>query len=149
MAIGEICNREVVVVQADTPVSEAAGLMRQHHVGDLVVVRESGGRNEPIGIVTDRDLVVEVMAAELNPATLAVGDIMGRELVKVKEDAGVFESIRYMRDHGVRRMPVVDARGGLAGIITLDDVLALLAEELAELSRLTEREQKKEAGSRR
>ncbi len=149
MAIGEICNREVVVVQANTPVSEAARLMRQHHVGDLVVVRESGGRNEPIGIVTDRDLVVEVMAAELNPATLAVGDIMGLDLVKVKEDTGVFESIRDMRDHGVRRLPVVDARGALAGIITLDDVLALLAEEMAELSRLTEREQKKETGSRR
>jgi CBS domain-containing protein len=149
MAIGEICNREVVVVQAGTPVSEAAMLMRQHHVGDLVVVREYSGRNEPIGIVTDRDLVVEVMAAELDPAILTVNDIMGQELVKVKEDAGVFESIRYMRDHGVRRMPVVDARGGLAGIVTLDDLLELLGEELSELSKLTRREQTREAGTRR
>lgn len=149
MAIGEICNREVVVVREDATVAEAARLMRQFHVGDLVVVRERAGRNEPIGIVTDRDLVVEVMAANLDAATVSVGEIMGRELVQVREDTGVYESIRYMRDRGVRRMPVVDASGGLAGIVTLDDLLELLSEEISELSRLTRREQNKEAGSRR
>lgn len=148
MAIGEICNRDVVVVNAGDSVVEAAQLMREHHVGDVVVVRENGGRNEPIGIVTDRDLVVEVMAEDLDPATLTVGEIMGQDLVKVSEDTGVFESIRYMREKGVRRMPVVDARGGLAGIISLDDVLELLSEELAELSRLTQLEQRREADTR-
>jgi len=149
MAVGEICNREVVVVQAGLSVAEAARLMRQHHVGDLVVVREHGGRNEPVGIVTDRDLVVEVMAAALDSSSLTVGEIMGQELVTVREDTGVFESIRYMRDKGVRRMPVVDARGGLAGIVTVDDLLDLLAEELAGLSKLAQVEQKKETGRRR
>lgn len=148
MAIGEICNREVVVIEAGTTVAEAAQLMREHHVGDLVVVREYSGRNEPIGIVTDRDLVVEVMAAEIDPSTLSVGEIMGLELVKVSENTGVFEAMSYMRDKGVRRMPVVDARGGLAGLVTLDDLLELLSEELAELSKLTRREQAKEAGTR-
>ena len=148
MAIGEICNREVVVVRAGTSVAGAARLMREHHVGDVVVVHENGGRNEPVGIVTDRDLVVEVMAEGLDPATLTVGEIMGRTLATVKEDTGVFEAIRYMRDSGVRRMPVVDECGGLAGIVSLDDLLELLAEEMMYLSRLTQTEQTKEAGTR-
>lgn len=148
MAIGEICNRDVVVVEADASVSDAASLMRQFHVGDLVVVRDNDGRNEPVGIVTDRDLVVEVIAAELDPGGLSVGEIMGPELVKVAEDTGIFEAIRFMREKGVRRMPVVDANGALAGIVSLDDLLEVLSEELAELSRLTRAEQKREADTR-
>ena len=149
MAIGEICNREVVVVEADASVAEAASLMRQFHVGDLVVVRETDGRNEPIGIVTDRDLVLEVLAEELDPGALSVSEIMGAELVKVKEDTGVFEAIRFMREKGVRRMPVVDDSGALAGIVSLDDLLEVLSEELVELSRLTRAEHKREADTRR
>ncbi|HKB59082.1 MAG TPA: CBS domain-containing protein [Gallionellaceae bacterium] len=148
MAIGEICNREVVVVEADASVAEAASLMRQFHVGDLVVVRETDGRNEPIGIVTDRDLVLEVLAEELDPGALSVSEIMGAELVKVKEDTGVFEAIRFMREKGVRRMPVVDDSGALAGIVSLDDLLEVLSEELVELSRLTRAEHKREADTR-
>jgi CBS domain-containing protein len=148
MAIGEVCNREVVVVRSGTSVADAAQLMRTHHVGDVVVVRENGGRNEPIGIVTDRDLVLEVMAEELDPNLLTVGEIMGSGVVVVKEDTGVFESIRYMRENGVRRMPVVDGCGGLAGMVSMDDLLELLAEELMHLSRLTQFEQQKEAGTR-
>ncbi len=149
MAIGEFCNREVVVVGADATVAEAARLMRKHHVGDLVVVRMSAGKNKPIGIVTDRDLVVEVMAAGLDPSTLSVGEIMGQDLAKVKENTGVSEVIRYMRDMGVRRMPVVGSGGALVGLVTLDDLLALLSEELAELTRLTQLEQKRETKRRR
>jgi CBS domain-containing protein len=148
MAIGEICNRDVVVVEADASVTEAASLMRQFHVGDIVVVRDNDGRNEPIGIVTDRDLVLEVMAEELDPGSLSVSEIMGAELVKVQEDTGVFEAIRFMREKGVRRMPVVDRNGALAGIVSLDDLLEVLSEELAELSRLTRTEQKREADTR-
>lgn len=149
MAIGEICNREVVIVSAGTSVAEAAKLMRQYHVGDLVVVREQGGRNEPVGVVTDRDLVIEVMAPGVDATMVTVGDIMAPELVKVKEDTGVFEAIRYMRDHGVRRMPVVDAGGALMGILTLDDLWELLSDELAELAQLVNREQKLETRNRR
>lgn len=148
MAIGEICNREVIIVYPDASVAEAARLMRQHHVGDLVVVREGDERNEPIGIVTDRDLVMETLAPELDAAAITVGDIMAPDLVKVSEDTGVFESIRYMRDMGVRRMPVVDAQGGLAGLIAMDDLLELLSEELAELSRLVRLEQHRETRTR-
>lgn len=148
MAIGEICNREVIIVSPEASVAEAAQLMREHHVGDLVVVRAEDGKTEPIGIITDRDLVMETLATEMDAAVITVGDIMTPELVKVSEDTGVFESIRYMRDMGVRRMPVVDAQGGLAGMIAMDDLLELLSEELAELSRLVRQEQKREVHTR-
>ncbi|HUW27982.1 MAG TPA: CBS domain-containing protein [Sulfuriferula sp.] len=149
MAIGEICNREVIVVAQETTIGEAAQLMRQHHVGDVVVVTEEGGRRKPVGIVTDRDVVVEVVATGLDPAVLTVGDIMVPDLATVPEQTGVFEAIRYMRDQGVRRMPVVGEDGSLIGILALDDLLELLAEELGALARLVTREQGKEIQNRR
>lgn len=149
MAIGEICNREVIVVTQETTIGEAAQLMRQYHVGDVIVVTEEDGRRKPAGIVTDRDVVVEVVATGLDPATLTVGDIMVPDLATVPEKTGVFEAIRYMRDQGVRRMPVVGEDGSLVGILALDDLLELLAEELGALARLVAREQGKEIQNRR
>ncbi|MGA9665868.1 MAG: CBS domain-containing protein [Gallionella sp.] len=149
MPVSEICNREVVVVQRSNTLLEAAQLMRQHHVGDVVVVEDRGGVRVPVGIVTDRDLVVEIMAPAIDQKVFTVGDIMAPELVSVSEDAGMSESIEYMRAKGVRRVPVVDKRGGLVGILTLDDLLELLAEELLSLAKLVRLEQKKETVNRR
>jgi CBS domain-containing protein len=149
MPISEICNREVVIVQRNNTILEAAQLMRQHHVGDVVVVEERGGVKVPVGIVTDRDLVVEIMAPAIDQTVITVGDIMVTELATVKENAGLSETIEYMRAKGVRRVPVVDKGGGLVGILTLDDLLELLAEELLALARLVRHEQKKETMSRR
>lgn len=149
MAIGEICNREVVIVARQTPVIEAARLMRQYHVGDLVVVDEPSGRRRPVGIVTDRDIVIELVAMEVAPQGLCVGDIMSAELATVRETEGVFETIRYMRDKGIRRLPVVDQDGWLQGIVTLDDLLILLAEEMGEMARLIRREMDREQRSRK
>lgn len=148
MAIGEICNREVVIAEKALSVREAAHLMRNHHVGDLVVVEERGGRKHPVGIITDRDIVVEVVAPGVNPEALTVVDIMGAELATVRENEGVFEALRYMRSKGVRRMPVVDGDGGLMGIVTLDDLLSLLAEEMTELAKLVSHERQREATAR-
>jgi CBS domain-containing protein len=144
MPIGEICNREVVIVQRDTTASEAARLMRQHHVGDVVVVDDRGGAKIPAGIVTDRDLVVEIMAPAIDQMAITVGDIMATELATVKENTGIFETIEYMRAKGVRRVPVVDKGGGLIGILALDDLLELLADELLALAKLVRHEQKNE-----
>ena len=149
MSISEVCNREVVVVSAKDSALEAARLMRQHHVGDLLIVEDHGDIRVPVGIVTDRDLVLEVMATKLDPATIAVSDIALSKLVTIKENTGLFESIGYMRSKGVRRLPVVAENGGLVGILTLDDLLELLAEELAELAKLVKYEQKKETTIRR
>lgn len=149
MPIGEICNREVVIAQSNISTLEAAKLMRQHHVGDVLVVEDRNGVRVPVGIVTDRDLVVEIMAPELDQMVITVGDIMAPDLVTVKENTGVFEAIQYMRAKGVRRLPVVDGSGGLVGILTLDDLLELLGEELLALAKLVRHEQKKETMSRR
>ncbi|HSM99049.1 MAG TPA: CBS domain-containing protein [Gallionella sp.] len=149
MPVSEVCNREVVIVQRSDTISEAAQLMRRHHVGDVVVVEDRGGVRVPVGIVTDRDLVVEIIAPELDPAAITVGDVMAPELAVVKEDAGVFEAVQYMRAIGVRRLPVVNDGGGLIGILTLDDMLELLADELSALAKLVKHEQKKETMNRR
>ena len=148
MAIGELCNREVVIAQRETSVLEASRLMRQYHVGDLVVVDETDGMRRPVGIVTDRDVVLEVVSMELDASVLTVGDIMGLELAMVRESDGVFETIRYMRTKGVRRLPVVNSQGVLIGIVTLDDLLELLAEEMSELSQLISREKRLETQTR-
>lgn len=150
MPISEVCNREVVIVQPGETVLEAAQIMRRHHVGDVVVVvEERGGRRVPVGIVTDRDLVLEVMAPQLDPATIAVRDILTADLVTIRKDAGLFEAIEYMHAKGVRRLPVVDDNGGLIGILTLDDLIELLADEMTALARLVKHEQEKETANRR
>jgi CBS-domain-containing membrane protein len=148
MPIGEICNRDVVIVKRNDAVREAAKLMRQHHVGDVVVVEERGGVRVPVGIVTDRDLVVEILATELDPGVITVGDIMERELVAVKESTGIFEAIQYMRSKAVRRLPIVDESGALLGILSLDDLLELLSEELLSIAKLVKHQQRKEATRR-
>ena len=149
MTIGTICNREVITVQRDATVLHAAVLMRQHHVGDVVVIENRKNKTVPIGIVTDRDIVVELVATELDCNVITVGDIIITKLIVVKDSAGVFEAIQLMANKGVRRLPVVDADGGLVGIITLDDLLLLLSKELAAFTKLLTREQKNEATERR
>ncbi len=145
MPIAEICTREVIIAQRDKTALQAAKLMREHNVGTVVVVEERGTCRAPIGIVTDRDLVVEIIASEVDSSFITVGDIMARELTSVKGSCGVYESIQYMRSKGVRRLPVVDDDGSLIGIVTFDDLLLLLAEELSALGRLVEHEQKNDA----
>lgn len=145
MPIGEVCQRKVVIAEFKDSVLYAAQLMRKHHVGDVVVVNKSNGNIFPVGIITDRDLAIEVLAPKLDPNTLTVADIMGSELATIKGDIGVFETIRYMRIKGVRHMPIVDGSGNLIGVTTLDDLFALLADELGLLAKLISHEQKKEA----
>lgn len=148
MPIGEFCNREVVFATRKTSIIEAAQLMRRYHVGDLVVVDEAGGKRVPVGMVTDRDIVIEIIAKSLPVADFTVGDIMGPQLVSVQESEGVVETIRLMRANGIRRIPVIKQDGELAGIMSVDDMLDLLAEELAELAKVAPREQAREARTR-
>jgi CBS domain-containing protein len=145
MPIGEFCNREVVYATRETSIPEAAQLMRQYHVGNLVVVDEIDGKRVPVGIVTDRDMVIEIISQSLDLNAFSVGDIMSPQLVSVQETEGVFETIRLMRTKGIRRIPVVNQKGGLEGIVSADDILDLLAEEMAELAKVAPREQEREA----
>ncbi|MDO9048798.1 MAG: CBS domain-containing protein [Methylobacter sp.] len=148
MSISEFCNREVVFATREMSLPEAAQLMREYHVGDLVVVDEVDGKRMPVGIITDRDIVIEIIAQSLDITEFSVGDIMGPQLVSVQEKEGVFETIRLMRTKGIRRIPVVNQEGGLVGIVSADDILDLLAEEMTELAKVAPREQEREAKTR-
>lgn len=148
MNVGEICSRIVVVAESSMPVQQAAKLMRDHHVGALVVVEEGAGARRPIGIVTDRDMVVEVVAADVDYRTLTVGDIMSERLATLNETAGLFEVIGQMRSGGVRRLVVVDAKEHLLGIVAMDDLISVLAEELSALAQTIRVEQRREAQRR-
>lgn len=141
MSIGDICNRDVVVIDKDASVQEAARLMRQFHVGALVVCDEREGRRVPLGLLTDRDIVVEVLGEGVEIGSVMVGDIMGAKLLTARESDELWETLQRMRQAGVRRLPVVDELGSLQGIVTMDDVVELLADELAQLAKLVTREQ--------
>jgi len=124
--------------------------MRQGHIGSLVIVEQMNvGKRSPVGIVTDRDIVVEVIATGLDPAVITVGDVMERELVVGRESDSVLQTLEIMRFKGVRRLPTVDGEGRLVGIVTVDDILEVLSEELSELSRIVAREQAREASARK
>ncbi|MDD5330276.1 MAG: CBS domain-containing protein [Sulfuricella sp.] len=145
MPIDEFCNREVIFATRKMSIQDAARLMRQHHVGDLVVVEEIGGRRVPVGVVTDRDIVIEIVANALKLEDFTVGDIMSPQLVTVQTDDGVLDTIQLMRSKGVRRIPVVGRDGGLEGVVSADDMLGLLAEEMTDLSKVAPRERAREA----
>lgn len=149
-SIGEICSRDVVFVTRETTVGVAAKLMRHHHVGSLVVVEQlNGGRRLPVGIVTDRDIVVELTAMDLDANTLTVGDIMAEPLITARESEGLLETMEIMRYKGVRRLPIVGGDGQLVGIVTIDDLLEVLAEQMTELAKVVAREQVRESALRR
>ncbi len=147
MTIGQICNRDTVIVRKDDSIAAAAQLMREFHVGSVVVVEEAEGA-KPIGILTDRDLVVEVLAAELGPETVSVGDIMSYELATAQEDDDLWSTLQRMRAKGVRRMPVVNRLGALVGIVSSDDLLEFLVGELGQLVKVFSKEQEREQATR-
>lgn len=149
MNAGELCNREVVFVYRDTRLVEAARLMREHHVGSLIVVVERLSERVPVGILTDRDIVVAVVARELDPRTLTVGEVLADGLATVREQDSLADALRIMRERGVRRLPVLTRSGALAGILTLDDVMDLMAEEMGDFARTVAKERVRETRVRR
>jgi CBS domain-containing protein len=134
MAIGDFCTRDVISALAPANLARAAQLMRENHVGSLVVVEE-GDPLKPIGIITDRDIVTKVVAGEMDARTVTVGEVVeGRELAVVSEKESAVAALRLMRRHGVRRLPVVNAAGQLVGIVTLDDFLELESSAMDDLA---------------
>lgn len=136
MPIREICTRDVAVADRAMTIQEAAQVMRRQHVGNVVVVQDRDGKKVPVGIVTDRDIVVSAVATKLDLEIFTVGDLAMQKLTSCREDEGILECIRKMRLKGIRRMPVVDRDGGLVGIVTVDDVIELLAEEMNAVGKL-------------
>lgn len=148
MSVGQICNRDTVIVRKEESVIDAAKLMREFHVGSVVVVEDVEGGVKPVGILTDRDLVVEILAAELDPNAVAVGDIMSYELASAREEDGLWDTLLRMRAKGIRRLPVVNGQGLLIGILTSDDLLELLAGEIGQLARVVATEREREQSVR-
>ncbi|MCD2517672.1 CBS domain-containing protein [Massilia sp. G4R7] len=148
MHIGQICTSQATHCTRDETVQGAALLMRRQHVGDVIVVDRFDGASVPVGILTDRDIVVSVIAPGLDPASLQVGDIMSEDLLTARDSDDVYETIEKMRLRGIRRVPVVDGSGSLAGIVSADDLLEFLAEEMGELSRISPWQQAHERRAR-
>jgi CBS domain-containing protein len=139
MGIGEICIREVTVMGPDESVRTAAELMERHSVGNVIILEEG----VPSGILTDRDIAIRVVARGLDTEKTTTRDVMSRKLATVKEGAGVGDSIRLMLSARARRLPVLREDGTLAGIVTLDDLLDLLAEEANALVKIVRSQQQR------
>jgi CBS domain-containing protein len=144
MTIGLICNRDAVIIRRDESIHLAAKLMREHHVGSVIVVEDTPLGVKPIGVLTDRDLVVEILAPQLQPEAVSIGDVMSFELVTAGEDDGIWVTLKRMRSQGIRRLPVINQDGVLVGILSMDDILELLVGELNDLVKLTGREREQE-----
>lgn len=149
MAIGEICSREVVFVARSESCAQAARLMRENHVGSLVVVAKVGTPLMPIGMITDRDLAVGVMALGLDPEKTLVEAVMRPRIALVRENEGLGRAIALMRAEGVRRLPVVDADGNLVGVLAADDLIELFADELSGLAAMIGKSARFERAERR
>lgn len=146
MNVGHYCNREVIIAYPEEAIPEAAKLMRQHHVGSLVIVKkiaeddtidhthdEGDTWRIPIGILTDRDIVVELIAEDVDLSAVTIGDVINRKLLMVNEEESLTEVLDRMKEKGVRRVPVTNKTDGLVGILALDDLIELYAEQLSHI----------------
>jgi CBS domain-containing protein len=149
LTTGEICTRNVTIAFRKTTLSGAARLMRENHVGSLVVVEETGGMRIVVGMLTDRDIVTAVVAPDLDLNSFCVEDVMTTDLVTAREDDSLIDLMRAMRRKGVRRVPVIGGQGELIGVVTLDDVLDILAQELSLLVGAIDSEGKRERQMRK
>ena len=128
--VGRMCSKPVVTAQPDDAVLAVARLMRARNVGAVVIVSDGN----PVGLLTDRDLVVEVMARDRDPSATPVREVMRKQPTVIREDASVFDAARALARRRVRRLPVVNRDGRLVGIIALDDILMLLGGEMSNIA---------------
>lgn len=136
MSVGKICTRSVVVVPIDMSVKEAARLMAGREVGTVVIL---DAERRPLGVVTDRDVAVRCVAEGRDPEATAVSEVMSSPMVCVDESTPIESALARMAGIYTRRLAVVDGFGRLVGILAMDDVLELLAEEMESVGRLLAR----------
>jgi CBS domain-containing protein len=148
MLVGEVCNRDVIITEPSDSIYAVAELMRSYHVGDVVVVERRGEQRVPVGIMTDRDIVIELIAKQVDMKSVTVGDAMSTDLLTAQESDQLTELVERMRARGVRRVPVVNGDGGLVGIVAVDDVVGLAAEQLTSLVMLMQKEGRREEAKR-
>jgi len=141
MSLVDLCTRSPIMIAADASLVEAAQQMRARHVGFLVVTAD-GGNGPPLGVLTDRDIVIEVVSEGVDPTTVTAEDAMTREPLVVRSDASPEQVLAQMRAFGVRRAPVVDAAGSVVGVVSLDDILDWLADTLGNAAAVVRHEQR-------
>lgn len=149
MELKQIYKRPVYTITEDAELEDAARLMRDHHVGDLVVIQLSDGKRVPVGILTDRDIVMATVALGVTPSALSVGNVMTRNLVLAREEDSLEQALNQMKDHGVKRIPIVGIDQELLGIVSLEDIMNFVAEEFLSISRISDREKEQELLRRR
>jgi CBS domain-containing protein len=149
MKLKDLCVLDVASCTPQLTIVEAARLMRQYHTGDLVVLDNGDEEREPVGIITDRDIVVEVLAKGLDPAKTTVREIMSTQLVVASASEDYAEALQRMATHGVRRVPVIDEERCVVGIVTLDDMLRVHAAQANRLLDIVGKEQVREQRTRR
>ncbi len=148
MSVADVCSHNVETVTPEIDLAEAARRMRQSHVGDLIVVDGHGATQHPVGIITDRDILVSVTARDVDARDVRVADVMSRDLLTVREHNGIEYALREMRRLGVRRVPVTDERGMLTGVLSIDDIVDHLATQLGHIADIIRKEQQVESERR-
>lgn len=143
--VRDLCTHATITVRGDVNLTECARLMREHHVGSLIVLDETGRRAHAAGIITDRDIVIGAVAAGLDPGTLKAGEVMTAPLASVRDDDDILDALARMREHGARRLAVLDAGRQLVGVVSMDDLLQALAQQIGALANIVKAEQGKES----
>ena len=144
MQIGNICHRSVTSIDHTASVPEAARLMRDQHVGFLVVYKSGDELHRPIGVLTDRDIVIEVVGKGVDANALIVDDLMTRQPLMANESEELADVLQAMRMGGIRRVPVVDGRGALSGVFALDDALEIVTSLMCDIAGSVKNEQRQE-----
>lgn len=134
MSLLSLAHHNVITIEPDKSVTEAAKLMAEKNIGSVVIAINEN----PVGILTDRDIVIRVIYRDLDPKTTQVRDVMSRNLVTLNQGVELFEALEVMKDKGLRRYPIVDADNKLSGFFSLDDVLYLLGLEMSAVARIIE-----------
>ena len=136
MTVYACCQTNVVSVKPDATVQFVAGLMKEKNIGCVVVT----DNHRPVGIVTDRDIALRSGTLCDQPDMILIESVMTRDIMTIRKDAGIFDAIQEMKTLGVRRMPIVDSGGRLVGLLTVDDLIRLLAREMADIARIIGKE---------
>jgi len=146
-AVRDLAIHKVVTVTSNTTLRDCAQTMREEHVGSVVIV--DPGSPRPLGIITDRDIVIEAVAVGLDVTTLTAGDIAAKPVITIRDDEDVLDALARMRENGVRRLPVTGPHGHLSGVLSIDDLLAVLSEQFDSIVRVMVAERTKEGATRR
>lgn len=140
MRVGEICNRHAVIVGKLDSIYTAAVLMREHHANYLVVVESCGGNNVPVGSLTDRDIVVDIIAKNADLAKITISDVMNPHLLLAEENDSVISTLKRMRHKRICYIPIVNAKRALIGVLSLDAILDVITEQLNDIGYIINRE---------